>query len=93
VPDIVRHVADDGVVEIPQHEPDAFGETIKETINRKRIYPPANGTREDILAAAAPLVQAPPQYSAPTAAWTLAVLSTPRIKCVTQAIASLREVT
>jgi NADH:quinone reductase (non-electrogenic) len=41
---------------------------IKETINRKRIYPPANGTREDILAAAAPLVQAPPQYTAPTAA-------------------------
>jgi NADH dehydrogenase FAD-containing subunit len=35
---------------------------IKQTINRKRIYPPRPGTREDILAAAAPIVQAPPQY-------------------------------
>jgi len=42
--------------------------TIKETINRKRIYPPPSRTRDDILAAAAPVVQAPPQYSAPTAA-------------------------
>jgi NADH dehydrogenase len=42
--------------------------TIKQTINRKRIYPPPSRTLEDILAAAAPLVQAPPQYSAPTAA-------------------------
>src|SRR5262245_3032685 len=35
---------------------------IKQTINHKRIYPPRSGTREDILAAAAPIVQAPPQY-------------------------------
>jgi NADH:ubiquinone reductase (H+-translocating) len=37
---------------------------IKEMINQKRIYPPRNGTREDILAAAAPIVQPPPQYPA-----------------------------
>jgi NADH dehydrogenase len=41
---------------------------IKQTINQKRIYPPRTGTREDILAAAAPIVQAPPQY--PTSAAT-----------------------
>src|SRR5262245_7882572 len=35
---------------------------IKQTINHKRIYPPRSGTREDTLAAAAPIVQAPPQY-------------------------------
>ena len=32
----------------------------KETINHKRIYPPRSGSRADILAAAAPVVQAPP---------------------------------
>ena len=37
---------------------------IKQTINQKRIYPPLSGAREDILAAAAPVVQAPPQYHA-----------------------------
>jgi len=37
---------------------------IKRTINQKRIYPPRTGTRADILAAAAPIVQAPPQYPA-----------------------------
>src|SRR5262245_5823868 len=37
---------------------------IKQTINHKRIYPPRSGTREDTLAAAAPIVQAPPQYPA-----------------------------
>jgi NADH:ubiquinone reductase (H+-translocating) len=37
---------------------------IKEAINHQRIYPPRTGTREDILAAAAPIVQAPPQYPA-----------------------------
>jgi NADH dehydrogenase len=42
--------------------------TIKQTINRKRIYPPRTGTREDILAAAAPIVQPPPQY--PATGWT-----------------------
>jgi NADH dehydrogenase len=36
--------------------------TVKETINHKRIYPPRSGSREDILAAAAPVVQPPPQY-------------------------------
>jgi NADH:ubiquinone reductase (H+-translocating) len=37
---------------------------IKETINRKRIYPPRHATAREILAAAAPTVQAPPQYPA-----------------------------
>jgi NADH dehydrogenase len=37
---------------------------IKEMINRKRIYPPSHGTAQEILAAAAPTVQAPPQYPA-----------------------------
>lgn len=37
---------------------------IKEMINRKRIYPPPHGTAQEILAAAAPTVQAPPQYPA-----------------------------
>ncbi len=37
---------------------------IKQTINQKRIYPPRSGRAEDILAAAAPSVQAPPQYPA-----------------------------
>ena len=35
----------------------------KQTINCNRIYPPRNGTRAEILAAAAPIVQAPPQNS------------------------------
>jgi NADH:ubiquinone reductase (H+-translocating) len=35
---------------------------IKQTINHQRIYPPRGGTGEDILAAAAPIVQAPPNY-------------------------------
>ena len=33
----------------------------KQSIKNKRIYPPRTGRREDILAAAAPTVQAPPQ--------------------------------
>ena len=37
---------------------------VKQMINQQRIYPPRMGTREEILAAAAPIVQAPPQYSA-----------------------------
>jgi NADH dehydrogenase len=37
---------------------------IKQMINQKRIYPPRPGTAEDILAAAAPTVQPPPQYPA-----------------------------
>ena len=40
--------------------------TTKQTINRKRIYPPLTGSREDLFAAAAPIVQAPPpSYGAP----------------------------
>jgi|SRR5271166_3945836 len=39
----------------------------KETINRRRIYPPLSRVRQDILAAAAPVVQAPPAYSGGTA--------------------------
>ena len=36
---------------------------VKQNINRKRIYPPRTGSREVILAAAAPVLQAPPpQY-------------------------------
>jgi hypothetical protein len=35
---------------------------VKEPINDKRIYPPRTGRAEDILACAAPIVQAPPQY-------------------------------
>jgi NADH dehydrogenase len=42
----------------------ADAKTIKQTINQKRIYPPSTGTREDILAAAAPVVQAPPKVPA-----------------------------
>jgi NADH dehydrogenase len=41
------------------------GETAKKTkqvINCQRIYPPLTGDREAILAAAAPIVQRPPQY-------------------------------
>lgn len=34
----------------------------KQTINCQRIYPPSTGNREDILAAAAPVVQAPPDF-------------------------------
>jgi NADH dehydrogenase len=33
----------------------------KQTINQKRIYPPRNGSRADLFAAAAPSVQAPPK--------------------------------
>jgi NADH dehydrogenase len=35
---------------------------IKQTINQRRIYPPRTGKRDEIFAAAAPIVQAPPQY-------------------------------
>jgi len=41
---------------------------IKQTINQKRIYPPRTGIRAEILAAAAPIVQAPPQYPTPAPA-------------------------
>jgi NADH:ubiquinone reductase (H+-translocating) len=42
------------------HSTGAAAKAIKTTINRQRIYPPRNGSRADILAAAAPTVQAPP---------------------------------
>jgi NADH dehydrogenase len=41
----------------------ASGEVAKATkqvINTERIYPPLNGDRDDILAAAAPTLQSPP---------------------------------
>ena len=40
--------------------------TTKQTINCKRIYPPLTGSKDDLFAAAAPTVQAPPPtYGAP----------------------------
>ncbi len=45
----------------------ASGEVAKATkqvINTERIYPPLNGSREDILAAAAPTLQSPPPRNA-----------------------------
>jgi NADH dehydrogenase len=42
------------------HSTGAAAKVIKTTINRERIYPPRTGSRADILAAAAPTVQAPP---------------------------------
>ena len=45
----------------------AAAKTTKLTINHERIYPPRNGSRADLLAAAAPTLQAPPAtYSQPT---------------------------
>jgi NADH:ubiquinone reductase (H+-translocating) len=38
----------------------ASAKLTKQTINHKRIYPPRNGSRADLFAAAAPTVQAPP---------------------------------
>jgi NADH dehydrogenase len=38
----------------------AAAKRIKETINRQRIYPPRSGKRQEILDAAAPIVQRPP---------------------------------
>lgn len=38
----------------------AAAKTTKLTINHERIYPPRNGSRADLLAAAAPTLQAPP---------------------------------
>ena len=40
----------------------AVAKKTKRTINCQRIYPPRNGTRAEILAAAAPEVQSPPGY-------------------------------
>ena len=36
----------------------------KQTINRLRIYPPRTGNRDEIFAAAAPVIQAPPEVGA-----------------------------
>ena len=44
----------------------AAAKATKETINRKRIYPPLTGNKDELFAAAAPTVQAPPPtYGAP----------------------------
>ncbi|MBR0787368.1 NAD(P)/FAD-dependent oxidoreductase [Bradyrhizobium iriomotense] len=44
----------------------AAAKATKQTINRKRIYPPLTGNKDDLFAAAAPIVQAPPPtYGAP----------------------------
>ena len=42
------------------HASGAVAKATKQIINQKRIYPPRNGVRGDILAAAAPTVQKPP---------------------------------
>ncbi len=42
------------------HASGAAAKATKQIINRQRIYPPRNGVRADILAAAAPTVQKPP---------------------------------
>jgi len=42
------------------HTAGAAAKATKQTINHQRIYPPLNGSRADLLAAAAPSVQAPP---------------------------------
>jgi len=42
------------------HASGAAAKAVKQMINRQRIYPPRTGAREDLLAAAAPTVQAPP---------------------------------
>ena len=46
----------------------AIAKRTKETINRRRIYPPLSRDRQEILAAAAPIVQAPPAYGGAAAA-------------------------
>jgi NADH:ubiquinone reductase (H+-translocating) len=42
----------------------AAAKATKQTINCQRIYPPRTKRREDILAAAAPVIQAPPEVNA-----------------------------
>jgi len=42
------------------HATGAAAKVTKQTINHNRIYPPRNGSREELFAAAAPTVQAPP---------------------------------
>jgi NADH dehydrogenase len=41
---------------------EAVAKRTKEMINRQRIYPPLSRNRQEILAAAAPIVQTPPAY-------------------------------
>jgi NADH:ubiquinone reductase (H+-translocating) len=41
----------------------AIAKRTKETINRQRIYPPRSRNRQEILDAAAPVVQKPPAYA------------------------------
>ena len=43
----------------------AAAKRTKETINRQRIYPPRSRDPAEILAAATPIVQAPPRQTAP----------------------------
>jgi NADH:ubiquinone reductase (H+-translocating) len=42
----------------------ASAKATKQTINQKRIYPPRNGNRADLLASAAPTIQTPPSTRA-----------------------------
>ena len=49
------------------HSSGAPAKVTKQTINHKRIYPPRSGNRADLLAAAAPTVQAPPSVRTPAA--------------------------
>jgi NADH:ubiquinone reductase (H+-translocating) len=46
----------------------AIAKRTKETINRHRIYPPCSRDPQEILAAAAPIVQAAPTYTQPVVA-------------------------
>jgi NADH dehydrogenase len=47
------------------HAVGAPAKLTKQMINRERIYPPRNRSRADLLAAAAPITQAPPTSRAP----------------------------
>jgi NADH:ubiquinone reductase (H+-translocating) len=47
---------------------EAVAKRTKQTINRQRIYPPLSGDRQEILAAAAPIVQTPPAITKAAAA-------------------------
>jgi NADH:quinone reductase (non-electrogenic) len=47
---------------------EAVAKRTKQTINRQRIYPPLSGDRQEILAAAAPIVQTPPAFTKAAAA-------------------------
>jgi NADH:ubiquinone reductase (H+-translocating) len=46
----------------------AIAKRTKQTINRQRIYPPLSRDRQEILGAAAPIVQTPPAYAQARAA-------------------------